>query len=136
MPLVHDGPAAAPPSERQRRARKIKPQLAEGPLLRIAGAGNQAEAEFIQGLLLEEGVPSTVRRAAGADVPDYLAAGRRDVLVAASGADVARDVLLQADLGAALPGDARTPPFRLLGGLLTAIVLVAIVAWIGTELLA
>ncbi len=136
MPLVHDGSAPAPLTERQERARKVKPQLAEGPLMRIAGASNQAEAEFIQGLLLEEGVPSTVRRAAGFDVPDYLAAGRRDVMVAASGADVARDVLLGAGLGATLPGDARIPPFRLLGGLLTAIVLVAIVAWVGTELLA
>jgi hypothetical protein len=104
--------------------------------VRIAGASNQAEAEFIQALLLEEGVPSTTRRAAGFDVPDYLAAGRRDVLVAASGVDVARDVLLQSDLAAVMPGDAATAPGRLLLGLLLAIVVVALIAWIGTELLA
>jgi len=50
--------------ERHERARKIKPQLTEGRLVRVAGGRNQAEAEFIQGLLLEEGVPSMLRRTA------------------------------------------------------------------------
>ena len=47
-------------------------------------------------LLLEEGVPSTLRRSAGFDVPDMLAAGPRDVLVPESGVEVARQVLLRA----------------------------------------
>lgn len=124
-------------SDRHERARKIKPQLSEGPLVKVVSASHQAEAELIQGLLLEEGVPSMVRRSAGVDVPDLLAAGRRDVLVPRSGIDVARDVLLQAEL---LPADgaAERPivvPGRLLAGLLSALVLVALVAWIGTELL-
>lgn len=122
-------------SDRHERARKIKPQLSEGPLVKVVSAGHQAEAEMIQGLLLEEGVPSMVRRSAGVDVPDLLAAGRRDVLVPRSGVDVARDVLLQADL---LPSAGQRPivvPGRLLVGLLSALVLVALVAWIGTELL-
>ncbi len=46
-------------------------------------------------LLLEEGVPSTLRRTAGFDVPDFLAAGPRDVLVPESGVEVAREVLLR-----------------------------------------
>ena len=46
-------------------------------------------------LLLEEGVPSTLRRSAGFDVPDMLAAGPRDVLVPESGLEAARDVLMQ-----------------------------------------
>ena len=49
-------------------------------------------------LLLEEGVPSTLRRSAGFDVPDMLAAGPRDVLVPESGVEVARQVLLQSEL--------------------------------------
>jgi len=71
MPLVYAGASAGdePVSERQERARKIKPQYAEGDLVRVAGARNQAEAEFIQGMLLEEGVPSTLRRTRGFDVP-------------------------------------------------------------------
>src|SRR3954447_7964548 len=102
MPLTYaQGEAIL--SERQERARKIKPQLAEGNLVKAAGARNQAEAEFLQGLLLEEGVPSTLRRSAGFDVPAFLAAGPRDVMVPASGLDVAREVLLQADLGSKLP---------------------------------
>ena len=54
---------------------------------------NQAEAELIQGLLLEEGVPSILRRTAGFDVPDFLAAGPREVLVPEAGAEVARELL-------------------------------------------
>ncbi len=80
-------------SERQERARKIKPQYSEGELVKIAGALNGAEAEMIQGLLLEEGIPSMSRRAAGADVPDFLVAGRRDILVPESGAEAAREAL-------------------------------------------
>ena len=40
-------------NERHRIARKIKPQLSEGRLVRVAGARNQAEGEFIQAMLLE-----------------------------------------------------------------------------------
>ena len=82
-----------PVSDRHAWARKIKPQLAEGSLVRVAGARNQAEAEFIQGMLLEEGVPSLLRRSAGFDVPDFLAAGPRDILVPESGAQAAREAL-------------------------------------------
>ncbi len=106
--------------------------------MRVAGAANQAEAEFLQALLLEAGVPSTLRRAAGFDVPDFLAAGPRDVLVAASGLEVARDVLLQADVQLAVaPGARDRSPSggRLALSLLAALVLVALVVWIGVELL-
>ena len=135
MPLVHGATGTEEPvSEARERARKIKPQYAEGDLVRVTGARNQAEAEFVQGLLLEEGVPSLLRRARGFDVPDYLAAGPRDVLVPASGATAAREVLLQADL---LPGAVEGPrPWRLLAGLLAAAALVAVVLWLGTEVLA
>jgi hypothetical protein len=100
-PLVHGGGEAAvsdPITARQERARKIKPQFAEGELVYVVGARNQAEGEFIQGLLLEEGVPSLLKRSAGFDVPDFLAAGPRDVLVPQSGEIAAREVLLQAEL--------------------------------------
>ena len=61
--------------------------------MRVAAARNQAEAELLQGILLEEGVPSLMRRSGGFDVPDFLASGPRDILVPASGADAARDIL-------------------------------------------
>lgn len=130
LPLTYtesESAASGPVSERHERARKIKPQLAEGRLIRVAGGRNQAEAEFIQGLLLEEGVPSLLRRSAGFDVPDFLAAGPRDVLVPQSGVATAREVLLQAELISAEPSSARVSPGRLLAGLLGALALGALV---------
>ncbi|WCB95612.1 hypothetical protein DSM104299_04361 [Baekduia alba] len=139
MPLVYAGVVGGGDVEvtaRQARARKIKPQLSEGELTKVAAGRNQSEAELIQGLLLEEGVPSMLKRSAGFDVPDMLAAGPRDVLVPRSGVAVAREVLLQAELLPS-PGasDGRDSAQRVLAGLLSALVLVAIIAWIGTELL-
>jgi hypothetical protein len=75
------------------RARKIDPRYTEGDLVKVGWAGNQAEAELIQGYLLENGIPSMLRRSMGFDVPDFLAAGPRDVLVPASGAELARELL-------------------------------------------
>lgn len=134
-PLVHRGPAAVsdPLTPRQERARKIKPQFAEGELVYVVGARNQAEGEFIQGLLLEEGVPSLLRRSAGFDVPDFLAAGPRDVLVPQSGETAAREVLLQAEIISHDPVDRRVvAPGRLLGGLLAGVAVVVLVIWLGT----
>lgn len=137
MPLVHAGPHGEDSgSEVRRRARKIKPQYVEGDLVRVAGGRHQAEAEMIQGLLLEEGIPSMLRRARGFDVPDMLAAGPRDVLVPASGAAAAREALLQAEL---VPTDAMLAASqadrRRLAMLLVLVVLVAVVALLGAELL-
>ena len=136
LPLVLDKSREADServSEKHERARKIKPQLAEGELVRVAGAQNQSEGEFIQGLLLEEGVPSLLRRSAGFDVPDFLAAGPRDVLVPQSGEIVAREVLLQAELISTDPVDPRVvTPGRLMAGLLAGIAVVLLVVWLGT----
>jgi hypothetical protein len=93
LPLVHSEPAAPAVSELRERARKVRPGYVEGPLTRVATARHQAEAELLQSLLLEEGIPSLVRRSGGFDVPDFLAAGPRDIVVAASGAEAAREIL-------------------------------------------
>jgi hypothetical protein len=131
LPLVRiNGEIEAPATDRQERARKIKPQLAEGPLVRVVGAKNLAEAEFIQGLLLEEGVPSLLRRSAGFDVPDFLAAGPRDILVPSSGVDTAREVLLQAELISPQRPGPVIAPGRLLAGLMLAVVLGALLVWL------
>jgi hypothetical protein len=132
VPLVFDEEAGVEVavSERHKRARKVKPQLAEGNLVKVAGARNQAEAEFIQGLLLEEGVPSMLRRSAGFDVPDFLAAGPRDVLVPQSGAQTAHEVLLEAEL---INSGERAPavaPLRLFAWLLIALAVGALIAWL------
>jgi hypothetical protein len=135
MPLTHPAGGEEPVTPARERARKVKPQLAEGPLVKVAGARHQAEAEFLQGLLLEEGVPSTTRRARGFDVPDFLAAGPRDIYVPASGAQVAHDVLLHSDLGDRLPGAAADTPVRVLAGVLLAVVVVALIVWLGADVL-
>ena len=93
MPLVHVEGSEQRASERQRRARKIKPQYAQGELVKVARAQNQSEAEFLEGLLLEEGIPSLVRRSRGFDVAESLAGGPRDVLVPESAAEAAREAL-------------------------------------------
>ncbi len=136
MPLVHAGGPQEhePATEREARARKIKPQYTEGELVRVVGASNQAEAEFLQGMLLEEGVPSLVRRRAGFDVPDFMAGGPRDVLVPASGAATAREVLVEAEIvSASPPAPSTTTPIRLLAGLLLAVALVAVVLFMATH---
>ena len=102
---------------------RIDPEYTRGELVRVAGGRNQAEAELIQNLLLEEGIPSIVRRTAGFDVPDYLAGGPRDVLVAESAVQAAREMLLEADL--APPEQA---PRRPRSPLATAAVVLAVVA--------
>jgi hypothetical protein len=132
MPLIQDArlPIMGEVDERHERARKIKPQLAEGRLVRVAGAHNQAEGEFIQGLLLEEGVPSMLRRSAGFDVPDFLAAGPRDVLVPESGVAAAREVLLEAELITEQRTGPPVAPLRLLVVLLGALALGALIVWL------
>jgi len=135
LPLVprSDGDHQPELTDRHRRARKIKPQLAEGRLVRVAGARNQAEAEFIQGMLLEEGVPSLLRRSAGFDIPDFLAAGPRDILVPIAGAVTAREVLLQAELIDSVdPGGAVVAPGRLLVGLVAALAVGALIVWLAS----
>jgi hypothetical protein len=131
MPLVRpEGePLEAPLSEAHGRARKINPAYTEGELVRVAGGRNQAEAELIQGLLLEEGVPSVLRRSAGFDVPDFLAAGPRDVMVPQAGAQTAREVLLQADLAPQHPGVARPHPLKLAAIVVAGAALAAGLAW-------
>ncbi len=130
MPLAGE-PLEAPLSEAHGRARKVNPAYTEGRLVRVAGGRNQAEAELIQNILLEEGVPSVLRRTAGFDVPDFLAAGPRDVMVPLAGADAAREVLLEAHLAPAEDGDSAQPnPLILIGAVLGGGGAAALIAWL------
>ncbi len=131
MPLTYQGPIHEA-TERQARARKIKPQYTEGDLVVVATGRNQAEADFISNLLLEEGVPSLVRRSRGFDVPDMLAAGPRDVLVPRSGEATAREVLLQVELTDGAAASQGPRPLRLFAGLLAGVALVGLIVWVGS----
>jgi hypothetical protein len=93
MPLVRREEEAPDRDEARLRARKVRPQYLGGELVRVAGARNLAEAQLVQGLLLEEGIPSVERRARGFDVPDFLAGGPRDILVPQAAYEAARELL-------------------------------------------
>jgi hypothetical protein len=131
MPLTYAGRVGAeqPVTEQQERARRVKPEYARGDLRHVVTARQQAEAEWIQMLLMEEGVPSTLRRTAGFDVPEMMAAGPRDVLVPDSGLAVARQILLESEIDLSDPAsDASAPrPLMLLAGIVVALVIVAVV---------
>jgi len=90
MPLVHSAGTERSATERQRKARKIKPQYTEGELVKVALAESQPEAEFIAGLLLEEGIPCLLRSSIGGYSPMI---GPREVMVPESAADAAREAL-------------------------------------------
>lgn len=120
--------------ERHRLARKIDPRYVEGQPERVAWARNQTEAEFIQGLLLEEGIPSMLRRSRGFDVPDFLASGPRDVFVPASGVSAAREMLLQSEIVSDRDAPSLPVPWHVMALLLGALVLVAIAILIATRL--
>ena len=126
MPLVYAGIREEEPvTGAHERARKVRPQLAQGELVRVTGGRNLAEAELIQGILLDQGIPSILRRTRGFDVPDFLAAGPRDVMVPESGFQRARELLEGADLLTAEPEPGSLPgigsPTRLAVWLLVAV---------------
>ncbi|MEX0992982.1 MAG: hypothetical protein WDZ37_03205 [Solirubrobacterales bacterium] len=136
MPLTYAGEVDAeqPVTDLRAQARKIKPQYSRGDLVHVATARQQPEADMIQMVLLEEGIPSTVRRSAGFDVPDFLAAGPRDVMVPQSGAEAAHAVLHQSDLrGPSDPSTANAvapAPLHLLTGILVAVAVVALLVYL------
>src|SRR6201995_5628099 len=64
-----------------------------GKLVKVGFARNQAEAEMLQGLLTEAGIPSILKRSGGFDAPEFLAAGPRDIWVNKEHAHEARRIL-------------------------------------------
>ena len=127
----HAPPKGPPPAVQQPDDPGDQPG-GRGELVRVAVASNQAEAEFIQALLEEERIPSVLRRTAGFDVPDFLAAGPRDVLVWSSEELRAREALLQAEVITDDAQDSRpvVSPMRLLAGILIALAVGALVVWL------
>jgi len=96
MPLVQPECSERPGgerrvNERRRRAGKIDPQYTGGGLVKVASASGAAQAEFIAGLLLEEGIPSIIEPAVGGPYAPLM--GVRTVLVPESAAQAAREAL-------------------------------------------
>jgi hypothetical protein len=107
---------------------RVRPEFAKGQLQRVGWARNQAEAEMMEGLLLEQGIPSLVRRTGGADVPDFLAAGPREILVPATGAALARELLGTAEPPGSDPAGDGTPAWVKALAVAVAVAIVAIIA--------
>jgi hypothetical protein len=135
MPLVYAGTREEEPiTDAHARARKVRPQFARGELVRVTGSRSLADGEMIQGILLEQGIPSLLRRTRGFDVPDFLAAGPRDVLVPESGYQAARELLRGADLLTAEADPGSLPgigsPLRLAVGVVAAVALAAFLVFL------
>jgi uncharacterized protein YbaR (Trm112 family) len=134
MPLVYAGRAEQEPATpAHERARKVKPQYTEGEVVRVAGGRNQPEAELIQNMLLEEGIPSMLRRTRGFDAPEFLAAGPRDVLVPEAAYEPARRLLVEAEMAPdaapdGIPGIGT--PARLFFWILVALAVAALIVWL------
>jgi hypothetical protein len=136
MPLVYVGRGEEQPiTEEHERARKVKPQFVGGDLVKAGWARNQAEGELIQGILLEEGIPSVQRRTRGFDVPDFLAGGPRDILVPQAALEAAKELLADQRVE---PGAEVAPPLagsgssagRLAAGILIALVGAFALVWL------
>ncbi|HVC06838.1 MAG TPA: DUF2007 domain-containing protein [Solirubrobacterales bacterium] len=74
-----------------------------GKLVKVAFAPSLIEAEMIQGLLSEHGIPSMLKRGPGFDVPEFMSVGPRQVFVVEGMAARAREVLK------GTPGEASSP---------------------------
>ena len=61
--------------------------------MKVAAAPDESVALLMDGVLKDAGIPSLIQRAPGFDVPDFLAAGPRDVLVPGSLVEEAKQVL-------------------------------------------
>ncbi len=98
---------------------------------------------MLQGLLLEEDIPSVLKRSRGFDAPEFLAAGPHDVFVNSDSAKRAREVLaetmvesegeerLELDEQARLrQGSGETSPARLALWVGTAFLGAVILVWI------
>src|ERR1700749_809935 len=117
-----------------------------GKLVKVGFARNQAEAEMLQGLLTEAGIPSILKRSGGFDAPEFLAAGPRDIWVNKEHAHEARRILEEtmvegddeaeerAELGEETrvrgPGGEPMSPGRLALGVGGAFIVAVIIIWI------
>jgi hypothetical protein len=128
LPLVLTDQPGERVSEARERARKVLPRYSEGPLVRVAVARHQAEAELLEQMLLEEGIPSLTRRSGGFDVPDFMASGPRDIFVPASGAELARELLGVPEPEPGMPSSEGTPAWVKALAVALAVGLVAIIA--------
>ncbi|HSL00479.1 MAG TPA: DUF2007 domain-containing protein [Rubrobacteraceae bacterium] len=61
--------------------------------VKVGSAANESSAQMMEGILREAGITALIRRGSGFDIPDFLAAGPRDVLVPEPDLEEARRLL-------------------------------------------
>jgi hypothetical protein len=119
-----------------------------GKLVKVGFARNEAEAEMLQALLLQSGIPSILKRAAGFDNPEFLASGPRDIWVNKEHAQDARDLLaetltesegeereeLEGEAALRRSGGEPTSPARLALWLAVAFAVAVLLIWIVYEI--
>jgi len=73
--------------------------------VQVAHAANQTEADLIQGILREEGIPSLTRKPNGTFLTDLFGIGPRNIVVPAAAVEHALKVLEDAEDFETLPGE-------------------------------
>ncbi|HTU14557.1 MAG TPA: DUF2007 domain-containing protein [Solirubrobacterales bacterium] len=61
--------------------------------MKVAFAQNETEAEMIQGILRDQGIPSMTRKPEGSFMTDLFAMGSRDIIVPAAAEEKAIEIL-------------------------------------------
>ncbi len=61
--------------------------------VKVGSAPNETSALLMEGVLKDAGIPALILRGAGFDVPDFLSAGPRDILVPEPVVEEARQLL-------------------------------------------
>ncbi|MDQ2700232.1 MAG: DUF2007 domain-containing protein [Actinomycetota bacterium] len=67
--------------------------------MKVAFANNATEADLVQGILREEGIPSITRKPNGTFLTDLFGIGAREILVPAAAEDHALQVLEDVESG-------------------------------------
>ncbi|MGK2954576.1 MAG: DUF2007 domain-containing protein [Solirubrobacterales bacterium] len=73
--------------------------------VQVAFADNKTEAELIQGILREEGIPSITRKPNGTFLTDLFGIGAREILVPAAAEEKAGKILEDVEQAEPLPGE-------------------------------
>jgi len=93
MPLVHPERGEESATESRRRRRKVNPRYTEGRPVKVARAANLVQAEFLAGILLEEGIPCMLSSGRAIVAVYAPVVGPRDLLVPESAVEAAREAL-------------------------------------------
>ena len=73
--------------------------------VQVAFANNRTEADLVQAILREEGIPSITRKPNGTFLTDLFGIGARDILVPAAAEDKSRELLADLEVDEITPSE-------------------------------